>query len=63
MKSEDIGKKIVVIISEHRGVTETLTGTLTAVFNEDLFEVTDKWGNKSEWSRRNIKGLKWKGES
>lgn len=63
MKSEDIGKKIVVIISEHRGETETLTGTLTAVFNEDLFEVTDKWGNKSEWSRRNIKGLKWKGES
>lgn len=63
MNQDDIGKKIVVIISEHRGETETLTGILSQIFNEDCFEVTDKWGNKSEWSRRNIKGFKFKGET
>ena len=63
MNPDDVGKKVVVIISEHHGETETVTGTITTVFDDDLFEVTDKWGNKSEWSRRNIKGLKWKGDS
>lgn len=62
MNQEDVGKKIVVIISEHQGQTETVTGIVTAVFDEYLFEVTDKYGNKSEWSRRNIKGFKFKGD-
>ena len=60
MNQEDVGKRVVIIISEHRGETETLTGTVTAVFDNFLFEVTDKWGNRSEWNRQQIKGLKWK---
>ena len=62
MDSDDIGKELVVLISENDGKMETVRGTVTAVFEDDLFEVTDKWGNKSEWSRRNIKGIKWKGD-
>ncbi|MHA1136538.1 MAG: hypothetical protein ACTSSE_08630 [Candidatus Thorarchaeota archaeon] len=62
MKPDKIGKELVVIISENDGKTETVRGIVTAVFDDDLFEVTDKWGNVSEWSRRNIIGIKWKGD-
>lgn len=60
MKNEDIGKKVVVIISEHRGETETATGTITAVFDDVRFEIKDKWGNISRWNEKEIKGIKFK---
>jgi len=59
MKPEDKGKGIVVIISEHRGETKTVKGTITVVFDEYRFEVEDSHGNKSVWNELSIKGYHW----
>lgn len=60
MQKEEVGRRIVVIISEHRGETETVMGVVTAVIDNNLFEVTDKYGNVSRWNESQIKGIKFK---
>jgi len=62
MKKEYVGKMIVVIISEDRGETQTAKGRIIEVFNEDKFEIVDKWGNRSVWIESNIKGYKFLGD-
>ena len=59
MDKSDIGRKAVVIIS----TTDTIKGTITDVFSEVRFEITDDWGNASEWNCELILGLKWKGDA
>ena len=56
MNPDDIGRDIVVIVSEN----ETVRGKLSAYDGDLLFEVTDRWGNVSEWNRAHIRGVKWK---
>ena len=60
MQQQDIGKRIVVIVSEHRGETETVMGVVTAVIDDNRFEVTDKYGYVSRWNESQIKGVKFK---
>ena len=62
MNPEDVGKEVVVIISEHHGNTETVRGFITSIIDEYIFEVTDNHGNISRWNERQIKGIKFKGE-
>jgi hypothetical protein len=64
MEKTDIGKRIVVIISEHRGETETSTGTITSISDDGIiFEITDKWGNVSRWNETQIKGYKFRSDA
>ena len=60
MQRQDIGKRIVVIVSEHRGETETVRGIVTAVIDDNRFEVTDDYGYVSRWNESQIKGVKFK---
>jgi len=59
MRKEDVGKDVVVIVSDN----ETAKGTITEIIDDDIFEIEDKWGNKSRWNERQIKGIKFKGEN
>jgi len=59
MKIEDIGKEVVIIVSE----TETAKGKITAIHSEFIFEIVDKWGNLSRWNEAQIKGYKFKGDA
>lgn len=59
MKTEDLEKDVVVIVSDN----ETAKGKIVEIIDEDFFEIEDKWGNRSRWNERQIKGIKFKGES
>jgi len=63
MIDEDVGKKVVVVISENRGKTDTVKGTIVQVIDEELFEIEDQWGNRSRWNERQIKGIKFLGDN
>ena len=59
MDENDIGNRVILIISEK----ETIKGTITKVYSEFLFEITDDYGNSSDWNRLKVMGLKKKGDA
>ena len=61
MKEDDIGKLVVVVISEDRGQTQTAKGRIVHVIDDNRFEIEDKWGNLSRWNELHVKGIKFLG--
>lgn len=59
MDKSHIGRKVVIIISS----TDTIKGTITAVLSVNRFEITDDYGNRSNWNEDLLLGLKWKGDA
>ena len=58
MDKSHIGSKVVIIISSY----DTIKGTITAILSENRFEITDDYGNRSNWNEDLLLGIKWKGD-
>ena len=56
MEQSDIGKRIIVIISDN----ETMVGTVVTVLDEFIFEIVNSHGKPSVWNLKNIYGYKEK---
>lgn len=62
MKPSDIDREVIVFISEHKGITKTVKGTITEIIDDDQFTVVDSHGIESRWNEKNIKGIKFLGD-
>ena len=58
MDKTNIGKTVVVFVSEDRGQTKTVKGKIVEV-NDNLFVIVDPWGNKSQWNEQLVRGIRY----